>query len=95
MQHILSETVIGDGKQLIYFGTMNQRPNYWLIRIDSETNTESDDFNDNGIDEIIEILTEEFGEWNEDNEEFDPDDNCQYPIINLNAGYFWGVCEAI
>lgn len=49
----------GDGKQLIYFGTINQRPKWWLMLIDSAHDIESDDFDIEGI--VIEALEEEFG----------------------------------
>lgn len=54
----ISKEIIGDGLQLIYVGTVDQRPNYWLIRIDSKTDIEGYDFD---IEEIVNILEEEFG----------------------------------
>ena len=42
---VICDKIIGDGLQLIYLGTISQRPYYWLIRIDSKTDIESDDFN--------------------------------------------------
>ena len=37
IEPVISETILGDGLQLTYVGTIYQRPNYWLIRIDSKT----------------------------------------------------------
>lgn len=54
--------VEGDGQQLIYFGTVNQRPRYWLMRIDSKHDIESEEFSDKIEEIVIEPLCEEFGE---------------------------------
>lgn len=56
---VVARTVLGDGQQLIYFGTIDQRPYYWLMRIDSEMDIESDDFD---IETLLEPLEEEFGQ---------------------------------
>jgi hypothetical protein len=55
---VLAETIIGDGLQLVKFSTIDQRPHYWLIRIDSKTDLFSNEFNE---EEIILALEEEFG----------------------------------
>lgn len=55
---VICDSIIGDGLQLVYFGTMDQRPYHWLIRIDSKTNIESNDFD---IETILEPLEECFG----------------------------------
>ena len=102
---VISEKIIGDGKQLIYIGTIDQRPNYWLIRIDSKTDVLSDDFD---IEEYLEILEDEFGRHPNDYfcedefleakkngflEEYDTykeyDSACQYPAIWWGGGH-WG-----
>lgn len=49
----------GNGQQLVYFGTINQRPFYWLMRISSKHNIEDSEFDVEGI--IINRLEEEFG----------------------------------
>ena len=68
---VIAETIVGDGKQLVYFGTMDQRPYYWLLRIDSKTDIESNDFD---IESLLEPLEEEFGNYPDggflDEEEF-------------------------
>jgi hypothetical protein len=51
----------GDGLQLAYFGTMDQRPNYWLIRVDSSIDFETDDFNWEEI--LYDPLSECFGRY--------------------------------
>lgn len=55
----LCSTIHGDGKQLIYFGTLDQRPRWWLMRIDSKEDIDSDDFDIEGV--VIEALEEDFG----------------------------------
>lgn len=54
----ICETILGDGLQLAYLGTIDQRPNYWLIRIDSQTDLSSDEFD---FEEILEPIEEFFG----------------------------------
>jgi hypothetical protein len=55
---VVCDEVIGDGQQLVYLGTVGQRPYYWLIRIDSKTDIESDDFN---FEDILEPIERCFG----------------------------------
>lgn len=59
IEPVIAAEKVGDGKQLIYIGTIDQRPHYWLIRIDSKTDINADLFN---IEKYIEILEEEFGQ---------------------------------
>jgi len=80
IEPVISETILGDGLQLAYIGTIDQRPNYWLIRIDSKTDLLSDEFD---IEELLNILEEEFGRHPDkviDREEFEAykanDENC-------------------
>lgn len=55
---VICSEILGDGLQLVYLVTIDQRPNYWLIRIDSKTNISDDDFD---FETILEPLEEEFG----------------------------------
>ena len=55
---VLCEPIFGDGLQLVYFGTIDQRPYYWLLLIDSKTDIMSDDFD---IETLLEPLEECFG----------------------------------
>lgn len=55
---VCAETILGDGLQLIYFGTIDQRPHRWYLRIDSNTDVYADDFN---VEDILQTLEEEFG----------------------------------
>ena len=68
---VICDIILGDGLQLIYFGTIDQRPYHWLIRIDSETDIESDDFD---IEMLLQPLEECFGRHPDnyyDKEEFE------------------------
>lgn len=58
----LCSTIDGDGQQLIYFGTVNQRPRYWLMQIDSKHDIYSDKFYEIIEEKVITPLCEEFGE---------------------------------
>lgn len=94
----------GDGKQLIYFGTIDQRPRWWLLRIDSGINIE-DDFDTETF--FYEPIEDEFGrqdEWvyeedfpkSEFSEYYDSyqdylDEN-NFPKMEYNtSGCHWGV----
>ena len=57
----LCSIIEGDGLQLVYFGTINQRPRWWMMRIDSKHNIESDEFSDSIEQIIIDSLEEDFG----------------------------------
>lgn len=58
IQPVICSDVQGDGLQLVYVESIDQRPNYWLLRVDSKTNVEADDFD---IETLLEPLEEEFG----------------------------------
>lgn len=58
IEPVICSEVQGDGLQLVYVQSMDQRPTYWILRIDSETNVENDDFD---IETLLEPLEEEFG----------------------------------
>ena len=87
----LCENVIGDGLQLVYLGTINNRPYHWLILIDSKTNVSDDDFN---FEDILQPIEEECGscegidecESCQENEE-----ECEYPHNISWGGGHWGM----
>jgi len=56
---VIHSEIFGDGLQLCYLGTIDQRPNYWLIRIDSNIDVEAEDFDYEEI--LLNPLEEEFG----------------------------------
>lgn len=58
IQPVICSDIQGDGLQLVYVQSLDQRPNYWLLRIDSKTNVRADDFD---IETLLEPLEEEFG----------------------------------
>ena len=82
---VISEKIVGDGKQLIYIGTIDQRPNYWLLRIDSKTDLESDDFD---IEEYLQILEDEFGKADESDETIFDNIDKIYPMVLWSGGHY-------
>lgn len=56
---VIHSEVFGDGLQLCYLGTIDQRPNYWLIQIDSSIDIEDSEFDWENI--LLNPLEEEFG----------------------------------
>lgn len=73
---------LGDGKQLIKFGTIDSRPKYWLVRIDSKTNIESDEFNP---DDVADLITDDFEEKQFGN-------SFRYPEYKNTMGTWWEDC---
>ena len=55
---VLCSEILGDGQQLVYLGTISQRPYYWLIRIDSKTDIESNEFD---VEDILQPIEDDFG----------------------------------
>lgn len=81
----VADSFQGDGKRWLAFQPLNTRPEYYLIRVDSKAgNDDLDDFRQI-IDEVIELLCEEFGDIEGEREiieeelrdqGIDPDDIC-------------------
>ena len=82
---VLSKKIVGNGKQLIYIGTTDQRPNKWLIKIDGNTDVSSDIFE---IDEYLEILEDEFGRADENDEDIFNAIDKLYPAVLWSGGYW-------
>jgi hypothetical protein len=82
----LCENKLGDGLQLVAIGSVNNRPYYWLVLIDSNADVASDfDYDD-----IVELIEDECGRCNENYcEECDNNNTstCEYPIICWGGGY--------
>lgn len=55
---VICGKIIGDGLQLVYIGSIDQRPYYWLIRIDSKMDINDDDFD---IETLLEPIEDECG----------------------------------
>ncbi len=85
----LCKTILGDGLQLVYLGTMNNRPYYWLIRIDSKTDISSDNFD---FEYILQPIEEECGKCEGDGCETCKENGqyCQYPHNISWGGGHWG-----
>ena len=88
----LCENIIGDGLQLVYLSSLNNRPDYWLIRIDSKTDLSSDDFD---VEDILQPIEEECGSC-EATDEFErckeSGKECDYPN---NISWIGGRCGMV
>lgn len=71
----------GDGKQVIWLKTGDSRPNYYVMRIDSKTDIEHDDFNP----EILYCGIEEIFDNSGDFEDF--------PALSVDNGAWWGIVK--
>lgn len=85
----IASEIIGDGKQILQITTISQRPQFWLIRIDSKIDIECDEFD---IEQFVEKLEEEFGRA--DNEEFE---NSDKETIDFYPSIYWdgGLWESV
>lgn len=92
----------GDGEQLIYFSTYDDRPYYWYVLVDSKTDVDELD-----SEEIHQAIEEECGNYDND---YEPgsggcgacsvcdlckdDENRDYPVIAEYTSPHWGfVCN--
>lgn len=81
---VIATEKVGDGKQLLRIWTIDQRPQFWFIRIDSKTDVSEDDFD---IEKYIEILEEEFGKLDDDDIDLDIYDmEYYYPQLWWDGG---------
>jgi hypothetical protein len=100
------EAVLGDGLQLLTVSTINQRPNYWVMRVDSrweQSNfyTGGEDTIGEHIDEVLDAIENECGRVGVGLDH--PCDNCgddwcacnadsgeQFPALDDENGCSWG-----
>ncbi len=94
----LLDKVFGDGMKLIYFGTTDDRPYWWLVRIDS--NVDIEDREEFDPEEIYSAIEEECGGWIPDDtaevdaDGYDEEGTChrgEYPMIISDSGCHWGL----
>lgn len=86
---VMVDEIIGDGLQFLYWGTIDQRPYYWILRIDSKTDIDADDFNTQ--DELLLMVTDQFGEYDPYDE--GKEDEPTYPTVINTMGTHWGVLK--
>ena len=94
----LLEKIFGDGMKLIYFGTLDDRPYWWLVRVDSKAKIDEPlEFDSEAIYEAIE---EECGGWvpddtaEVDEDGYDDEGTChrgEYPMIISDSSEHWGL----
>lgn len=77
----------GDGLQLIWFWTTNDRPYHWLLLIDSKVNIEDDDFD---YEVYLSSLEDEYGQCYPSCESCNGEGECGYPAIDFSSGGGWG-----
>ena len=65
---------------------IDQRPYYWIIRIDSETDIEHENFD---WEEVEDLAIEELGSYSFEDEDYDEKTD-KYPVVLTdNVPYFW------
>lgn len=91
---VLAQTQHGDGKRLMWFSSMDTRPNYYLVRVDSKLPMDdSDESVDTVYDfvtlTLIEALEDEFGYFCNDHRD-GGEEYPGFPVVLLDTGYNWG-----
>ena len=94
----LLEEIYGDGMCLIYFGTLDDRPYWWLVRVDSAYLTNNVEYIESFIDDygncFVEVIhsqiEDECGCIDEEDEEYDEDNLPPYPAITRWASEYYG-----
>lgn len=89
----LCPTVLGNGLQFIYVGTIDQRPAYWIMRISSKTDIDSSNFD---AEQLIEILEDCFGKISDDSFESEDElleNNIHFPAVYATGGWHWGLLK--
>lgn len=83
---VVVSKVWGDGLHVIYFGSIDQRPKWWIVRVDSKTNLKATEFD---YEAIICAIEDEYG-----GEELkrNGDDKTKYPAITWGGGH-WGTIK--
>ena len=87
----LLDRIFGDGMKLIYFGTLDDRPYWWLVRVDShaEENGVWDNFDE---EEIYQAIEEECGSHDANEcEDEDYNEEYAYPVIESSSSAHWGL----
>jgi hypothetical protein len=70
----LVEEIEGDGLQVVWLQSLNERPDYKLLRIDSSHDVKADDFD---YDWLIQMVENEFG------------DACEFEQMEINGKYVY------
>lgn len=85
--------VLGDGKLVIFLTPLATRPHSYVIRIDSKTDLDSDDFIDTTLEEIYDNLEDDFGksvdEYEHNNGRTYVKNN-GWPTLDDSCGCCWG-----
>ena len=84
---VLLDKVYGDGKQLLMLFPINERPRYWVVRVDSKC--QRDDAVYDILDDICDAIDEQFGTPDEDDLGVG-NDRPYFPMYD-NQGTSWHV----
>lgn len=89
----LCDKIFGDGRALLRLTTINSRPRYYVLRIDSRWDVEDRDAPDGAydlreaLDEIYQALGEELGLASDEDEELDK--LSAWPVLDHDLGTSW------
>lgn len=99
--------VEGDGRQVVWLKTGDSRPNYYILRIDSKTDVESENFN---VETLYCGVEDSFGNHDDyeqqyfgdelrvryrydSDSEWQPYSVCEFPALSTGNGAFWGTIK--
>lgn len=99
------DTGRGDRKQLVWLKTMDSRPDYYVLRVDSKEDVTADEYNmDEMLLQPIEELYDNVDRYAEDEidgkrvyrdkceDEIYPESYVQFPMLSWSGGW-WGVIK--
>lgn len=87
----LVPTVYGDGKQIIALSPLNSRPQYYVVRIDSQWSLSNDAQEGEVIYDHLEALYDAIEDAYGANHDEDEEPWQPWPALDLNAGVTWFV----
>lgn len=86
---VLLSKVFGDGGKIAIFETMNDRPLFWIVKIDSKTDFDNDE-NEDLLQEVWGAVESEFGERfeNYDDHGYELKETIEndYPAVSSDTG---------
>ena len=85
---VLLNRVFGDGSRLLQVFPINERPRYWVVRVDASVAGDRDVHEI--IDEIAEAISDQFGDPNEDDLGVG-DERPYFPSCNSDDGFSWNL----
>jgi len=86
----------GDAKKLVYIQTLSDRPRYYLVRVDSGFDIDSEEDDLHNIEEVLLYLESIYGDCEniqydlEDTDSEYTEEDLEFPTVDATCGWSWG-----